>query len=259
MQYSPVLNKLFCQLAKTCPLHIKVSTFPPAGSIVRAMAVYKKSEHVADVVKRCPHHERSSDFNDGTAPAEHLIRVEANQQACYISDNRHSVTVPYERPQLGTNSTTILYNFMCNSSCMGGMNRRAILTIITLETPQGNLLGRRSFEVRVCACPGRDRKTEEENLKKTASSGRETQKAVAPTSSSESAKRSSAETSSGNENGPYVLQIRSLKHYKILKYQLEAMECLDSSSSSSSNNNNNNNNNRRENQTSRWSQRLARH
>uniref|UniRef100_A0A8C8SPU1 Tumor protein 63 (p63) n=1 Tax=Pelusios castaneus TaxID=367368 RepID=A0A8C8SPU1_9SAUR len=168
--YSTELKKLYCQIAKTCPIQIKVMTPPPQGAIIRAMPVYKKAEHVTEVVKRCPNHELSREFNEGQiAPPSHLIRVEGNSHAQYVEDpitGRQSVLVPYEPPQVGTEFTTVLYNFMCNSSCVGGMNRRPILIIVTLETRDGQVLGRRCFEARICACPGRDRKADEDSIRK---------------------------------------------------------------------------------------------
>ena len=43
---------------------------------------------------------------------------------------------------------------------MGGPNRRPIHIVFTLEL-ENVVLGRRAIEVRICACPGRDRKQDE--------------------------------------------------------------------------------------------------
>ncbi|XP_031428402.1 cellular tumor antigen p53-like isoform X2 [Clupea harengus] len=232
--YSTDLNKLYCQLAKTCPVHMVVGQPPPPGSVLRATAVYKKSEHVAEVVRRCPHHERTPGNNDGPVPPSHLIRVEGNPRADYQQDlniGRQSVVVPYEQPQLGCGHTTTLYNYMCNSSCMGGMNRRAILMIVTLETQEGLVLGRRSFEVRVCACPGRDRKTEETNFRKiqeTKSSVKATATAAPTTKRSlKEAPQAAAQPEGSKKEEIFKLEVRGRERYEMLKKINDSLELND--------------------------------
>ncbi|XP_072676054.1 tumor protein p73 isoform X2 [Canis lupus baileyi] len=236
--YSPLLKKLYCQIAKTCPIQIKVSTPPPPGTVIRAMPVYKKAEHVTEVVKRCPNHELGRDFNEGqSAPASHLIRVEGNNLSQYVDDpvtGRQSVMVPYEPPQVGTEFTTILYNFMCNSSCVGGMNRRPILIIITLETRDGQVLGRRSFEGRICACPGRDRKADEDHYREqqalsesAAKNGAASKRAFKQSPPAVPALGANVKKRRHGDEDVYYMHVRGRENFEVLMKVKESLELME--------------------------------
>lgn len=235
--YSTTLNKLYCQLAKTCPVDVLLDKVPPQGAMLRATPIYKKPEHVSEVVLRCPHHQNIAENNEGVDHRTHLIRIEGSLRCQYFEDpntKRQSVTVPYETPQLGSEGTTILLNFMCNSSCMGGMNRRPILTIMTLETHDGKVLGRCCFEVRVCACPGRDRKTEEKNpnkkMLKTATGIKRKCPGMEPQVSpmAESSKKIRAEKiHSSSEEEIYILHVRGKERFNMLKTINDGLELMD--------------------------------
>ncbi|XP_030635416.1 cellular tumor antigen p53-like [Chanos chanos] len=238
--FSKKLNKLFCQLAKPCPMEIVLEREPPQGALVRAMAVYKEPRFISDVVLRCPHHQTVAESNEEVAQRSHLIRMEGGQRAQYQEDTntkRQSVTVPYERPQLGSTGTTILLNYMCHSSCMGGMNRRPILTIVTLETHDGKVLGRRCFEVRVCACPGRDLKSEEEKIVKkqggekvAMGTKRKAQVLESPRESQSTAKPGSSKktkTDSSGEEDVFVLHVRGRERFEMFKRLNDSLELMD--------------------------------
>merc|ERR1719341_2177297 len=57
--------------------------------------------------------------------------------------------------------TPTLLRFMCLGSCVGGIMRRPIAIILGLEDMSGRTVGRRGIQVRVCACPTRDIKSDE--------------------------------------------------------------------------------------------------
>ncbi|KAK7497948.1 hypothetical protein BaRGS_00010819 [Batillaria attramentaria] len=144
--YSELLKKLYVRMATTCPVRFKTQRQAPAHSIIRAMPIFMKPEHVQEVVKRCPNHATSREHNESHPAPTHLVRCE-HKVANYMEDpytQRQSVVIPYETPQAGSEWVTNLFQFMCLGSCF-----------------EGQVLGRRAVEVRICACPGRDRKADE--------------------------------------------------------------------------------------------------
>ncbi|XP_038061862.1 cellular tumor antigen p53-like isoform X2 [Patiria miniata] len=158
--FSPTLKKLFVDKDKACPIMFKTSLEPPPGTYIRAMPIFKKPEYVQEAVRRCPNHQGPPSERS----AHHLITC-SDPSALYDEDTttgRMSVAMAYNMPQVGTEHTTYLLTFKCFLSCVGGLNRRQIQTVFTLEN-SGQVLGRQVIDVRVCACPGRDRKGEEKH------------------------------------------------------------------------------------------------
>ena len=92
----------------------------------------------------------------------------AHDAAIYEEDEkskRLSVLVPFERPQGGTHYCGHLYEFMCLNSDVGGINRKPVKLIFTLEQDNGegglSVIGRVVFGLRTCSCPKRDKKQDE--------------------------------------------------------------------------------------------------
>ncbi|XP_068725919.1 cellular tumor antigen p53-like isoform X3 [Montipora capricornis] len=222
--YSDVCKKLYVNLASFCPIKFKTRMQPPSGTVLRAVAVFKGSTNLHDVVKRCPNHMESS--NDGSAPKDQFIRSNnpaAHYHTCPES-MRHSVMLPYNGPQVGTEFVTEMFAFMCFSSCASGPSRRPVEVIFTLEK-DGQTLGRRVVEIRVCACPGRDRKSDEKAVcgEPTSSQGvgKRARRGSGNKGPGAKRRRTSSRTSSEEE---YVVTTRNRHVYELLMDFKEKLE-----------------------------------
>lgn len=68
----------------------------------------------------------------------HVVQS-SHSNALYDYDpasDRHSVLVPLDSPQPGSDTVVVAYHFTCKTSCPQGMQRRPISVVFTLETEQ---------------------------------------------------------------------------------------------------------------------------
>ncbi len=89
----------------------------------------------------------------------HVLRCENPLSRYETSKTGHnSVVIPVMlSKETSALQQTELFKVMCFSSCTGGINRRSLDLVITLEHA-GVVLCTQTVPIRVCACPGRDRK-----------------------------------------------------------------------------------------------------
>ena len=219
--YSHDLKKLFVRMAVNCPISFRTSCAPPPGSVIRATPIYVKAEHVQEPVKRCPNHATSPEFNEGHPAPKHLVRCEHKLAHYEVNPAtmRQSVVFPHEQPQAGATWVTNLFQFMCFSSCVGGLNRRPFMLVFTLEH-KDQVLGRQAVEVRVCACPGRDKAQEEKSAfpNKYGSKKSNTGGLYGLTSSGLSKRKHS------DDSGEFTLSVHGRENYELLLRIRDSLE-----------------------------------
>ena len=152
-EFSQQLNKLYIDLDRWVPVEFRA----PAGFFIRALPVFSLPSDLRQPVKRCPSHAALSDkTNKNFAFPDHLIRVDG-EDPTYQEDSisgRLSVLFPVVERKL--------LKFMCLGSDLGGINRRPVKLVFTLEDAVGLVVGRQVFDLRLCSSPKRDKLKDEE-------------------------------------------------------------------------------------------------
>ncbi|CAL1286841.1 unnamed protein product [Larinioides sclopetarius] len=224
--YSQVDNKLYVRKDALCPFSFTTTTTVMSDVCLRAMAIFSSPEHTSEVVHRCVNHSQK-ELLQGILEAEHLIRSES-PLARYETDastRRHSVIMPFENPPVGQSFSTYIFKFACFSSCAGGPNRRPLTLIFTLE--QGNkVLGRVALDLKICACPGRDKYiAEKEKLPQPTASAPPIGKKIKKDSSSISIsrdyfenfpKKKRLEEEKPEKRQEYIIKVKDVECYNFL-------------------------------------------
>ncbi|KAL3278261.1 hypothetical protein HHI36_013598 [Cryptolaemus montrouzieri] len=166
--FSPSLNKVFIDMGSHFPVDFRVSSRPSQGLFIRVMPSFSSLQHSQELVYRCVQHEQPQlNKNVPEHVRQHIIRCPSNGQAVYLGDRtsnkRLSIIFPLSYPQTGTDAVREMFVFVCKNSCPSGMNRKPIEIIFTLENSNGEILGRRILNVRICSCPKRDKEKEEKD------------------------------------------------------------------------------------------------
>lgn len=160
--YSRKLCKLFVKMGNTCTFKVSLAAAPDTATVVRVMVVCSAPEDLHHPVSRCDNHRCSDNSELADDIKMHMVRCK-NEQVDYVGvkdgkifDERLAVLVPMGH----SNKAGITLEFVCQNSCRT-INRRATALVFTLESESGQILGRQTFQIKICTNIKRDKLNEE--------------------------------------------------------------------------------------------------
>ncbi|XP_013188380.1 cellular tumor antigen p53 [Amyelois transitella] len=162
--WSTKVQRMYVDAECDFPLSFSWADAAPAPAYVRATVVFREPDQSQCKVETCINHQNILK-NRNLPPCQksnvlHSSRAAGARGVTYCGgpDEWFSTRVMFD-----DDVRTHAYRFICKNSCPGGINRRAIDIIFTLEDEMERIYGREEISVRVCACPRRDLRTDEEN------------------------------------------------------------------------------------------------
>lgn len=164
--FSQKLNKVFVKIDKDLNVYVNFNVVDPLEELfIRAMIVYTSPNDLAEPVKKCPNHR--SRANPYHAHPEHILTCSV-QGTSYIGSETGKLFGDKLACLIPLNAIVqnepLKFQFSCQNSCSGGMNRKMTSVIFTLENKRCEILGRKALSFKVCSCPKRDKGKDEDAM-----------------------------------------------------------------------------------------------
>lgn len=216
--YSATKRKLYVSMGRASPICFVTDKPPPPNSTVCVVAVFLNADLRHRTLRRCLVHAADThESNVNHSFPDHWIRCD-HPSTQYLTDDanghRHCLTVPFEAPVHGDGHFTYRFRFMCNNSCVGGATQRQETAVFfILQSAEGEDLGRCVMEVKVCACPRRDRSRDEASRKRSAPSERKN-----------ASDGSSGAQRKNDRKKVYTVEVKDKKTYEFLSQAKEVLE-----------------------------------
>jgi P53 DNA-binding domain len=154
--FSELMNKLFVDKDKTCPVTFK-STIPAQLQGQYRVVVYvafAELQYVHKHIRRCPKHD------DGDPESNPVLGCRHPDARAENRDGHHAVVVPLDVNNAGQLSAVARFTFSCLSTCSTIKNekkqKRSLKLYFRLETRSGQMVDEKAVDLKLCASTGRD-------------------------------------------------------------------------------------------------------